>query len=206
VRLANYLYGVPLATVLVGWVAFALMVLLRKRRRGAAVGKRDPASVIGILLVMGGFCAVGSMGRRPLVPIVPMRTVLWTAVAVAVVVLVPASLWLVWAAIRTLGKQWSIQARLLEGHALITTGPYRLVRHPIYTAVIVLVVTMGLAYSSLVGLVIGTALVTIGTIIRLRSEERLLRERFGAAYADYARRVPALLPMRWRRSTWKSAA
>jgi len=48
--------------------------------------------------------------------------------------------------------------------------------------------------------------VTTGTLIRIRAEERLLLEKFGTAYADYARRVPALLPMRWRRSSRQSAA
>jgi protein-S-isoprenylcysteine O-methyltransferase Ste14 len=206
-QLANYLYGVPLATVLVGWVAFALIFVLRKRPSGGGkVGKRDPASVIGIVLVMAGFCAVGSLGRRPLTPIVPMPLALWGVTALAIVLLVPASLWLVRAAVRTLGKQWSVQARVLEGHALVTTGPYRLVRHPIYTAVIVVVIAMGLAYSSLVGLLIGIVLVTVGTLIRIRAEERLLRERFGAAYADYARRVPALLPVPWRRWTSQTTA
>jgi protein-S-isoprenylcysteine O-methyltransferase Ste14 len=206
VHLANYLYGVPLATVLVGWVASALIVALRGRRRGGAVRTRDAASILGIVLVMAGFMVVGSMGRRPGTPIVPMRTALWAVLAVAVILLVPASLGLVWAAIRTLGKQWSMQARVLEGHALVTTGPYRLVRHPIYTATIVLVVTMGLAYSSLVGLLIGTVFVVVGTITRIRAEERLLRGQFGADYADYARRVPALFPMPSRRSPHAPAA
>jgi protein-S-isoprenylcysteine O-methyltransferase Ste14 len=206
VHLANYLYGVPLATVLVGWVAFALIVALRGRRRGGTVRTRHAASILGIVLVMAGFMVVGSMGRRPGIPIVPMRTALWAVLAVAVILLVPASLGLVWAAIRTLGKQWSMQARVLEGHALVTTGPYRLVRHPIYTGTIVLVVTMGLAYSSLVGLLIGTVFVVVGTIIRIRAEERLLRGQFGADYADYARRVPALFPMPSRRSPHAPAA
>lgn len=194
--LPTLLYAIPLATVLVGWIAFALVFVLRRRAPGGAVGKRNGASLVGILFVMAGFMAVGSLGRRPLTPIVPMPLALQAAAALAVLLLVPASLWLTWAAVRALGKQWSVQARVLDGHALITTGPYRLVRHPIYTAVIGLVIAMGLAYSSLAGLTIGLVLVTAGTLIRVRSEDRLLRERFGAEHAAYARRVPPLVPYR----------
>lgn len=97
-------------------------------------------------------------------------------------------------AVRALGKQWSLQARVLEAHVLITEGPYRLVRHPIYTGMLGMLLAAALAISHWVGLIAGVALYSLGTVIRMRSEENLLREQFGEAYDAYARRTPPLLP------------
>ena len=98
------------------------------------------------------------------------------------------------AAVKTLGKEWSITARLLEGHQLATRGPYRVVRHPIYTGMFGMLLATGLTISYWFTLIFAVALFFIGTIIRVRSEEKLLREQFGVQFDAYAERVPALLP------------
>jgi protein-S-isoprenylcysteine O-methyltransferase Ste14 len=98
------------------------------------------------------------------------------------------------AAVRTLGKQWSYEARLIEGHRLVTEGPYRVVRHPIYTALLGKLLASNFAFGALWGLLLAGGLFFVGTLIRIRAEEKLMREAFGAAYADYARRVPAFVP------------
>ncbi len=95
---------------------------------------------------------------------------------------------------RALGRQWSIQARIVEEHALITEGPYRLVRHPIYTGMLGMLVATGLAVSHWIGLAAAVPVFCFGTWIRTRAEERLLRETFVSAYDRYARDVPALVP------------
>jgi protein-S-isoprenylcysteine O-methyltransferase Ste14 len=85
---------------------------------------------------MVAFALVWSLRRPPFSPIFNPGWLGWPfdiAVAVIILALVVGSLWMVATAVRTLGKQWSLTARLVEGHALITEGPYRLERHPIYT-------------------------------------------------------------------------
>ncbi|MEK7409628.1 MAG: isoprenylcysteine carboxylmethyltransferase family protein, partial [Acidobacteriota bacterium] len=76
------------------------------------------------------------------------------------------------------------------------TGAYGLVRHPMYTAVLAMMLATGLAWSHWIGLAAGLALAWIGTIIRTRIEDRLLRAAFGPEFDAYARGVPALIP-RW---------
>jgi protein-S-isoprenylcysteine O-methyltransferase Ste14 len=98
------------------------------------------------------------------------------------------------AAIRVLGKQWSLTARVMENHELITSGPYRMVRHPIYTALLGMVIATGIAQSYWWSLLAAILVYLAGTLIRIRSEEKLLREVFGTTYEDFARRVPALIP------------
>jgi protein-S-isoprenylcysteine O-methyltransferase Ste14 len=97
-------------------------------------------------------------------------------------------------AVRTLGKEWSIAARLVEGHRLITAGPYQLVRNPIYTAMFGMLLATGLAISHWAALIMAVFVFAIGTRMRIRSEERLLRSAFGAEFESYTQRVPAVVP------------
>jgi len=105
-----------------------------------------------------------------------------------------ASVWLVWAAVRHLGKQWAVAARLVENHKLITTGPYSYVRNPIYTGMLGMLIATGLAMEHWIALIVAVVLFAIGLVIRVRSEEKLLRAAFGEEFEEYARRVPAVLP------------
>lgn len=123
-----------------------------------------------------------------------MSLVTWLLLTGFAVALALGSAWLGAAAIRTLGKQWSLQARITEDHDLITTGPYRFVRHPIYTAMLGLLLATGLAFSRPVGLGAGLLTFLAGTVLRIRVEERLLRATFGETYDAYARQVPAVVP------------
>ncbi|MFS8084040.1 MAG: methyltransferase, partial [Acidobacteriota bacterium] len=108
--------------------------------------------------------------------------------------MVIGSVWFFATAIRTLGKQWSLAARVLEGHKLVTEGPYRIVRNPIYTAMFGMLLATGVAISHWSGLLIAIIVFAIGTVIRVHSEEKLLREAFGAEFEAYAQRVPAVVP------------
>lgn len=98
------------------------------------------------------------------------------------------------AAIRELGKQWSLTARLLQGHELVTSGPFARVRHPIYSALLGLLVATGLTWNSWPMTLAAVAVYVLGTHLRAGREERLLLSQFGERYRDYARRVPRLLP------------
>jgi protein-S-isoprenylcysteine O-methyltransferase Ste14 len=102
--------------------------------------------------------------------------------------------WLCISAIRTLGQQWSLAARVIEGHKLVTQGPYSVVRNPIYTGMLGMLLATGLANSHWIGLLIALVLFSIGTAIRVRCEAVLLREAFGEEFEKYARKVPAVIP------------
>jgi protein-S-isoprenylcysteine O-methyltransferase Ste14 len=104
------------------------------------------------------------------------------------------AVWFCAASIRALGQQWSLAARIVEGHKLVTEGPYSIVRNPIYTGMLGMLLATGLAVSHWIGLVFAIAMYTIGTVIRVRSEERLLREMFGREFDEYARNVRAVIP------------
>ena len=97
-------------------------------------------------------------------------------------------------AVRTLGKQWAVQARLVEDHKLITAGPYAYIRNPIYTGMLGMLIATGLATQHWIALVAAIVVFMIGLVIRVRVEEGLLRTAFGQEFEDHANRVPAVLP------------
>lgn len=95
-----------------------------------------------------------------------------------------------------LGRQWRIDAGLSADHRLVRSGPYRFVRHPIYTSMLCLLLGTGLIVSPLPLLVAATVVFMIGTEIRVRAEDALLENRFGDDFRKYRAEVPAYLP--WR--------
>ena len=98
----------------------------------------------------------------------------------------------VWAR-RHLGKNWSQAVTLKEDHELITTGPYALVRHPIYTGLLLGFIGCAVARGEWRGL-LAVALVFIALWRKLRLEEKWMRVQFGASYENYSRHVAALVP------------
>ena len=104
------------------------------------------------------------------------------------------SAWLAVAAIRELGQQWSLQARVLDNHKLITSGVYDLVRHPIYTAMLGMLIATGLVISHWIVLGAAILIFLAGTEVRTRLEEKLLAEAFGEQFEEWRSRVPKLIP------------
>jgi protein-S-isoprenylcysteine O-methyltransferase Ste14 len=101
---------------------------------------------------------------------------------------------LTWWARLTLGDLWSSSVSRKQDHTIIEAGPYRLVRHPIYTGLILAVTALALQLAAPVSLA-GVALIALGFWLKARLEERFLSAQLGeAAYADYRRRTPMLVP------------
>jgi protein-S-isoprenylcysteine O-methyltransferase Ste14 len=96
-----------------------------------------------------------------------------------------------WARVH-LGRNWSGTITLKEDHALVTTGPYGFVRHPIYTGLLFAFAGTALGIGEWRGIV-GTALLFVGIEVRCSAEERKMRETF-ADYDDYVRRTKRLIP------------
>jgi protein-S-isoprenylcysteine O-methyltransferase Ste14 len=99
-----------------------------------------------------------------------------------------------WLSLKQLGRQWRLDAGLNAGHELVQDGPYAVVRHPLYAGTFAVMLSVGLLVTEWPVLICSAILYEIGTEIRMRSEDRLLRERFGAAFDEYASRVPGHIP------------
>jgi protein-S-isoprenylcysteine O-methyltransferase Ste14 len=180
--------------VMVCWFTFAASFLFHKKPTSPPDKKRDPSSIAGIALQGAGYAIVWIVRRAWFTPIFRWGKPIEIVLAILTMILAAGSVWLCISAIRTLGQQWSLAARVLEGHRLITAGPYSVVRNPIYTGMLGMLLATGLAVSHWLGLLIALVVFSIGTAIRVRTEAALLRETFGEEFENYARRVPAVIP------------
>jgi protein-S-isoprenylcysteine O-methyltransferase Ste14 len=98
-----------------------------------------------------------------------------------------------WARIH-LGTLWSGRVTRKEDHRIVDTGPYGIVRHPIYTGILIALYATVLAFPGLFNAT-GAVILTISFVVKYRLEERFLTQELGAdAYEGYRRRVPALVP------------
>lgn len=112
----------------------------------------------------------------------------WLGVAVTIAGL----LFAVWAR-EHLGSNWSRSVTIKQDHELITTGPYAVARHPIYTGILTGFLGMAIAISQVRGVVV-FVLIFIALWMKLRMEEQWMRSHFGEAYVTYARQTAALVP------------
>jgi len=114
---------------------------------------------------------------------------------IGLVLLVLGLAFAVWARIQ-LGRFWSGTVTIKVGHELIQRGPYQVVRHPIYSGILLGLLGTVLALGELRGF-IALTLFVLAFEIKLRREERWLTQQFGVAYQAYQRQVKALVPLVW---------
>jgi len=190
------LHGAARVALAACWCGMALAFFVRPRGPSPATARRAPAARWGLALqALAFFIAwTASRDRYP-----GFALAGWGQVAADgfALVLAVSSVWFVVEAVRVLGKQWSVQARLIEGHRLVVAGPYSHVRNPIYAGMLGLLVATGLVFSVWFALAAAVVLYVAGTVIRVRSEERLLAGAFGEDFEAYRQHVPALIP-RWK--------
>lgn len=173
------------------WGVFAVIFLIRRSAAPVTEVRRDRRASLPIVLQGVAFAIVWTFRRHPGVPLITPALGPYLD-ALACVLLVVTVIWVL-VSVRTLGRQWTVAARLVEGHKLVTEGPYGLVRNPIYTGMFGMLLATGIILTRWPVLVIAIILFLATTMWRVRIEEKLLREQFGAEFERYCARVPAAL-------------
>ena len=107
-------------------------------------------------------------------------------------VMIAGLLFAVWAR-GHLGRNWSQAVTIKQGHELITTGPYAVVRHPIYTGMLAGLLGTAIALSQVRGFM-AFVIFFVMFWLKLRKEEQWMRSQFGETYATYAHQTAALVP------------
>jgi protein-S-isoprenylcysteine O-methyltransferase Ste14 len=184
-----------LAAIMLGFFAFfiALMAARHRATRVGAAPVSQRASITWLWIFVQGL-GIGISGFGPVrVELDPMSA---KAIVEALIVLflMLGAVWLFHASSRAMGKNWALVARTLTDHTLVQTGPFAVVRNPIYVALFAFMVAMAVAFGHTRNLILGVPLYALGTWLRVTHEERLLRMQFGAAYDDYAARVKRFVP------------
>lgn len=188
--------GLPgLAALSLGFLAFLIALLAARyratRSERVATARRSGSSILWILMqcVALGIAGFG-MIRVALDPLSAKALL----EAVVVLALMLGAVGLFDASSRAMGKNWSLVARTREDHQLIQSGPFALIRHPIYVALFLFMIAMAIAYGHSRNLIVAVPLYALATWLRARNEERLLHAQFGAAYDAYASRVKRFVP------------
>ena len=145
--------------------------------------------------VLGAFAVLGLMGAY--LPAYTDRVGFWTidgdAVRwIGVVLFIAGGALRMWP-VFVLGRRFSGLVAIQPGHALVTRGVYGIIRHPSYLGLLVNSLGWALAFRSGVGVVLA-AFTLVPLVARIRAEEKLLNEHFGAEYAAYRARTSRLIP------------
>jgi len=155
-------------------------------------GKRVPRQHIVRLAIVsalyGGLFLLPFADRRALLVMAESAAVRWAGLLFATL----GCGMVFWSGV-SLGRQYSQEVTLQEGHRLITGGAYRFVRHPRYLGVALLAVGLALLFRSWPGLALFPVILGI-LLFRIHDEERLMQEAFGQEWQAYARRSWRLIP------------
>ncbi len=181
----EYLFTVVWIAFLVYWQIMAIRVKATQRLEPIA-SRALRVLMFGAGLVLISFPLPAAWLNLRLWP--QGRLTFWLGFAITL----SGLLFCVWARVH-LGRNWSRSVTIKEDHELIVTGPYALVRHPIYTGLLTGLIGTVLAVAELRA-VLGLAMIAISLWLKLRLEEKWMRAQFGAKYEAYAGRVAALVP------------
>ncbi len=182
-----FFYAIWLLLIII-WLALARNVKVTVRRQAAL------PRLLNLALLYGAAALLAS----PHVPVPGLMVQVlpgaqwkfWCAVGAALTSL--GVLFTIWARIY-LGRNWSSVVAVKADHELVTRGPYRWVRHPIYSGLLLAFLGTALAVGQWRGL-LAVVLSLIAIAQRIIIEERFMHEQFGNVYDTYAQRVRALIP------------
>jgi protein-S-isoprenylcysteine O-methyltransferase Ste14 len=185
---------VPHPSLVVIWACWLVLALVwavaglfAKRTVERTSGSWRSSLLVRLLLIaiLGLASTAGSVGGRLWVP----GPLIGWLLATVVVIGLAFALW----ARAEIGRDWSAGIVLKEDHRLIRSGPYAIVRHPIYTGLIAMVLATSLDLGAAAGIALALALAAV-LWGKSRREERLMAATFPDAYPDYRRRVRAFVP------------
>jgi protein-S-isoprenylcysteine O-methyltransferase Ste14 len=180
----------------IAWCAFLVVWLVASFSSKGNVRKQTSSSrlmqalvtIAAYFLLFDRDLAIGSLGWR-FVPAAPFWWILGTALVVAGILLA------FWARF-FLGRNWSATVTIKQDHELVRSGPYALVRHPIYSGLLLAMLGTALAQGELRGL-LAVLLALLGYRWKSHIEESFMQEQFGEGYTVYRRQVKALIPFVW---------
>jgi len=176
--------------ILVCWVALGMYWNISARSIKSTAEPQDPAARLARMPVWLGFVLLLAAWVHPFGPAVIRRTIFSDSAGVGICVL--GLLVAIWSR-KVLGAEWSRDVELKQGHKLVERGPYKFMRHPIYTGHLLMGLGTAIASGLLVGFA-GLASFAGGFWIKLNQEERLLLRAFPGQYPAYKARVKALIP------------
>lgn len=175
------------------WILMEVWIFSRDLKKGSGQKKDRGSFILICVLISAGITMAFWAPHLWPTARIPFRIpVFWTAMA-----MIWAGIALrIWAVL-TLGKHFRTSVRILDDHKLVTSGPYRVLRHPSYTGGLITVFGVGLAFGNWISLAAAFGGIFISYCVRIAVEEAALRNHFGAEFDAHAKRTWAVLPGVW---------
>jgi len=168
------------------WIVMSFHVKWTLKRQSARSRAGQTVMIsFAYILVFADTFAGGPLAQR-LVPAQPAWRILGVALTYAGIAFA------IWARI-VLGRNWSSNVTLKENHSFVRSGPYALVRHPIYSGLLLAMLGTALVAAEAHAF-LGVAVAFVAWRLKFLEEERFMIEQFGLEYEEYRRRTPALVP------------
>jgi protein-S-isoprenylcysteine O-methyltransferase Ste14 len=182
------------------YAILATFLLLEQRTRVLSWTRRDgERRDRGSLHVVVACIAVGFAGAAILaadVPAAELSGARWPLFVAGLALMLAGIVLRQWS-IAMLGRSFTVVVRVREGQQVIDTGPYRWVRHPSYTGMLVTFAGYGLALGNWISILCAVVVPLIGIVVRIRVEEQALLEGLGEPYRRFAERRKRLVPGVW---------
>jgi len=168
-----------------------VLLAISKRAGGDKATAKDRGSLAGLWIAISVAISISISCRyyRPAHMALPA-----TARLAATIALIAGGLAFRWWAIRTLGRFFTVDVAAHSDHRLVDRGPYRLVRHPSYTGLLIAFMGLGVYFSNWLSFAVLMISITAAFLLRIRVEEGVLSETLGADYKEYCARTKRLIP------------
>ena len=166
-------------------------ILIGRRMRA---GRQDRTDDRGSLWLLAIVFPVSWWAAIAIIWAVPQASVRSSAAFTAGLFIMFAGQLLRWWSIATLGRLFTINVAIRDGHQLVDSGPYHYVRHPSYTAILLFCLGAGLCFCNVLSLVALLVPTTLGLLNRIRIEEDVLQSGLGDTYRHYMIRTKRLVP------------
>ncbi len=189
------IYVISLTILSLIWLVFEISLVIRDRIRGRGKTARDRGTrnfnfiAITIGLTAGGFANGYSLFFFPGGRTIP---VFWAGFAV-----MSLGLALRIYAIAILGKSFRTTVEIHENQKVVKKGPYRFIRHPSYTGLILMCCGYGVALQNWLSLILAVSFPLAAILYRIHVEEAVLAESIGEEYKEYRRHTKKLIPWVW---------
>jgi protein-S-isoprenylcysteine O-methyltransferase Ste14 len=188
-------FSTLLTAICVVWIAFEIWLIVRDRLQGKGKVAKDRGSLSFNLIAITVGITVASVlhgYRRFFFPGGRSDTGFWIGVCV---MLVGFGL-RIWAVV-ALGRSFRTTVETHAEQRVVKTGPYRLVRHPSYSGLLLMCLGFGIAVQNLLSLAIAFVLPLVALLYRIQVEEEALASSIGSSYRDYQSETKKLVPWIW---------
>lgn len=169
---------------------------MRRRRSRAPSAERDRGSLLAVMLT--NYVSIGAALVAALTPSVVggIGTIssLSPYLGYFGCVVMVAGMVIRWTAIRTLDKRFTLDVSIVEGHQLVDSGLYAVIRHPAYLGSLITMLGLGVALENYLSIILLVVLPLAGLLYRISVEEKVLVGHFGQTYLDYMSRTKRLIP------------